>query len=110
MRLTLHPPSAAGGGTAGAVLAARLSEDISAHVLLLESGVVGTALTEWPALTRFAYDTKKWDWRYKNVRDEGYCFGMKDKVRTGGMEGVDGKRRGAGGAWMTSSCKRLVVK
>ncbi|XP_043210909.1 uncharacterized protein LOC122375519 [Amphibalanus amphitrite] len=70
----------AGGGTAGSVLAARLSEDVNTHVLLLESGGTGTAYTEWPAMTRFVYDTKKWDWRYKNVRDEGYCFGMKDKV------------------------------
>ena len=72
------------------MLAARLSEDISGHVLLLESGGKGTAFTEWPALTRLAYDTKQWDWRYKNVRDEGYCFGMKDKA--GGARVAPGGR------------------
>ncbi|XP_037084319.1 glucose dehydrogenase [FAD, quinone]-like [Pollicipes pollicipes] len=69
-----------GGGTAGAVLAARLSEDRRNSVLLLEAGDVGTAYTEWPMFTNLVYGSSRYDWRFVNVKDDGYCVGLREET------------------------------
>ncbi|XP_037068887.1 glucose dehydrogenase [FAD, quinone]-like [Pollicipes pollicipes] len=71
-----------GGGSAGSVVASRLSEEPHSSVLLLEAGGAGTAYTEWPVLTTLVINDKRYDWRFKNVRDDGYCVGMEDQVRS----------------------------
>ncbi len=53
-----------GGGSAGAVVASRLSEDPHVTVLLLEAGSDGTLITEIPAAVGFTLNSNL-DWNYK---------------------------------------------
>ena len=80
-----------GSGAAGSVLAARLSEDPSVSVLLLEAGGDGNLLSTIPAGIPFLFDVYETgvplplgenplDWGYKTHPDPHgrYCAGMFD--------------------------------
>ena len=61
-----------GGGTAGSVLAARLSEDSSRNVLLLEAGGRAPETVDMPAKWLAHVDTEI-DWKYHTIPQQG-CF------------------------------------
>ena len=55
-----------GSGSAGSVLAARLSEDPSINVLLVEAGPsANSSLLRIPAAARYAFNAKRFNWNYK---------------------------------------------
>jgi choline dehydrogenase-like flavoprotein len=58
-----------GGGTAGLVLAARLSEDPSVTVGVLEAGKnhLGDPIVDAPGLYMETFGKPDYDWRYKTV-------------------------------------------
>ncbi|XP_055389215.1 glucose dehydrogenase [FAD, quinone] [Condylostylus longicornis] len=67
-----------GGGSAGAVIANRLSEVKNWSVLLLEAGGDETAISDIPALAGYLQLTDL-DWKYKTTPsvNRSYCLGMK---------------------------------
>ncbi|XP_022699478.1 glucose dehydrogenase [FAD, quinone]-like isoform X2 [Varroa jacobsoni] len=67
-----------GGGSAGAVLAARLSEDPLMRVLLLEAGGSPSALHDVPLLAAEFQKTRV-DWQYKTVPQDAACFGLNNR-------------------------------
>ncbi len=55
-----------GSGSSGAIVAARLSEDPSASVLLLEAGLANRSLIlHVPAAARYAFKARKFNWNYE---------------------------------------------
>ncbi|GFN98656.1 choline dehydrogenase [Plakobranchus ocellatus] len=72
-----------GGGAAGSVLAARLSENSNVSVLLLEAGSSdwGNSVIDVPALQPLAINSDM-DWSYTTERQEGLFAGVKDEVNT----------------------------
>ncbi len=70
-----------GGGTAGSVLAARLSEDPELKVLVLEAG---EEETKYPArnvpLAMFSLQNTDADWAYRTVPQTKACLGLEGKV------------------------------
>lgn len=68
-----------GGGSAGSVLANRLSEDPYTRVLLLEAGGTENIITDIPLAYQSIQQTPM-DWKYKTVPQKSACFGLKGKV------------------------------
>lgn len=68
-----------GAGSAGAVIANRLSENPHWSVLLLEAGDDEHVLGDLPMLMPALHLTEK-DWQFRTEPDEGYCLSMKDGV------------------------------
>ncbi|XP_055604803.1 glucose dehydrogenase [FAD, quinone]-like [Uranotaenia lowii] len=66
-----------GGGSAGATMAARLSEVCDWSVLLLEAGPDETFLTDIPYLYP-ALQKSKLDWQYLTVPNPDFCQGMEN--------------------------------
>ncbi|KAG8194260.1 hypothetical protein JTE90_024588 [Oedothorax gibbosus] len=64
-----------GAGSAGSVLANRLSEDPSVRVLLLEAGGTPKLKSELPILAAQLQMTRN-DWRYYTVPQKRSCFGL----------------------------------
>ena len=64
-----------GSGSAGSVIASRLSEDLSKTVLLLEAGGDGFLGLEVPALAGLAINTGR-DWNYRTEPDGRSCLGL----------------------------------
>ncbi|KAI1307594.1 Glucose dehydrogenase -like protein [Halotydeus destructor] len=64
-----------GGGTAGTVLAARLSENPSFRVLLLEAGGTESPLTDVPYLANVWRDSRL-DWKIKSEPQDTGCLGF----------------------------------
>jgi len=64
-----------GGGSAGAVLASRLSEDENCTVLLLEAGVDEVPLSDVPWLYHTLQRTYL-DWDFKTESSSSYCLAM----------------------------------
>lgn len=65
-----------GGGSAGCVLASRLSENRNSTVLLLEAGGEETVLSEVPLIFPTLQLTNL-DWKFKTEKSGDYCQGMK---------------------------------
>jgi hypothetical protein len=63
-----------GAGSAGCVIASRLSEDPGVSVLLLEAGGAGSLINYIPGLTGTFYNTET-DWNYKSEPDGKSCLG-----------------------------------
>lgn len=70
-----------GAGSAGSIVAKRLSEDKGVSVLLLEAGSCGDAITKIPFLGPLLQDSD-FDWQYRSEPQKQACLGLKDKVRT----------------------------
>jgi len=64
-----------GGGSAGAVLANRLSEDEDRSVLLLEAGGNEVVLSDVPIVTPLLQRTFL-DWEFKTEPSSNYCLAM----------------------------------
>ena len=73
-------PFTVGGGTAGAVVASRLSEKPCVNVLLLEAGPEPPLLTEVPALGRYFWFTDV-DWKYKTTPQKHTGRALVNRVR-----------------------------
>ncbi|CAG7816615.1 unnamed protein product [Allacma fusca] len=67
-----------GGGSAGSVLANRLSEIPHWNVLLLEAGGVENEISDVPAVAAYLQMTKI-DWQFKTEPQPGACMGLKDQ-------------------------------
>nr|XP_045607049.1 glucose dehydrogenase [FAD, quinone]-like [Procambarus clarkii] len=67
-----------GAGSAGAVVANRLSEDPAFSVLLLEAGGDETEISDVPALAGYL-QLSKMDWRYKTEPQDSACLAMAGK-------------------------------
>ena len=76
---------AVGGGSAGAVLANRLSEIPEYKVLLLEAGGHETILSDVPALAG-NLQLSKMDWRFKTEPQDTACQAMAGKVKISILE------------------------
>lgn len=103
-----------GGGSAGCVLAARLSEDPAVTVLLLEAGGEGTGfLIDMPAGTAKLMGDPRHDWRLATEGDPslgGRAMTWGAGKMLGGSSGINGQvyMRGARGdydAWAQLGCK-----
>lgn len=66
-----------GGGSAGAVVASRLSEISDWNILLLEAGPDENEITDVPSLAAYLQLTKL-DWKYKTEPTGRSCMGMKN--------------------------------
>ncbi|VEN57080.1 unnamed protein product [Callosobruchus maculatus] len=67
-----------GGGSAGAVVANRLSENPYWNILLLEAGPDEVSLTDLPLMFPTLQLTFL-DWQYKTEPGENYCLGLRNK-------------------------------
>lgn len=67
-----------GGGTAGCVLAARLSEVRNWSVLLLEAGGDEPMLSELPMLYPI-FQRSPFDWGYRTEPSDRYCLAMQEQ-------------------------------
>lgn len=81
-----------GGGTAGSVVASRLSEKPCVNVLLLEAGPEPPLLTEVPALGRYFWNTDV-DWQYKTTPQKHTGRALINRVRNCDIE-INSKFRG----------------
>lgn len=66
-----------GAGTAGSIMASRLSEDRNVKVLLLEAGGSENIISDIP----IAYQTLQgtpMDWKYRTTPQEAACFGLQE--------------------------------
>lgn len=68
-----------GAGSAGAVLASRLSEDPHVRVLLLEAGGSENIISDIPIAYQQLQRTPM-DWQYVTEPQEAACFGMNQRV------------------------------
>ncbi|XP_030377979.1 glucose dehydrogenase [FAD, quinone]-like [Scaptodrosophila lebanonensis] len=67
-----------GGGSAGCVLAARLSENPQWSVLLLEAGGDEPVLMDLPQMYP-VFQRSPWDWKYSVEPSNRYCLAMEDQ-------------------------------
>ncbi|EDW06801.1 glucose dehydrogenase [FAD, quinone] [Drosophila mojavensis] len=67
-----------GGGSAGCVLAARLSENPAWSVLLLEAGGDEPLLMDLPQMYP-VFQRSPWDWKYLTEQSDRYCLAMEDQ-------------------------------
>ncbi|CAB0039516.1 unnamed protein product [Trichogramma brassicae] len=68
-----------GAGTAGATLAARLTENPNVTVLLVEAGGHEPLLLDVPLLALLFMFYPRTNWGYRTERSNDYCLGMKNR-------------------------------
>jgi hypothetical protein len=68
-----------GAGSAGSVLANRLSEDPTVRVLLIEAGGSENIISDIPIAYQSLQQTPM-DWAYQTEPQEAACFGLKERV------------------------------
>ena len=68
-----------GGGSAGCVIASRLSEDPRNVVLLLDSGGDGTYISDIPGAVGVLYGNPALDWSYKTEPESNSCLAMNER-------------------------------
>ncbi|KAL1130662.1 hypothetical protein AAG570_011904 [Ranatra chinensis] len=68
-----------GGGTAGSIVASRLSEDANHSVLLIEAGGESSFIHDIP-LSAPMIQQSVYDWQYETVPQDNACLGMRDQV------------------------------
>ena len=68
-----------GGGSAGCVIANRLSENPYNSVLLLDAGGDGTYLSDIPGAVGALYGNPYLDWSYKTEPEPYACYAMNDR-------------------------------
>lgn len=68
-----------GAGSAGSVVAARLSENPAHSVLLIEAGGRPSPLFSIPIIAPMLQSTP-YDWQYKTEPQDGACLGLTEKV------------------------------
>lgn len=73
--LAFWPTNPVGGGSAGAVMANRLSEEADKRVLLLEAGGSESILSDIPIAAATLQMTPI-DWAYQTEPQEAACFGL----------------------------------
>ncbi|XP_064490285.1 glucose dehydrogenase [FAD, quinone]-like isoform X1 [Ornithodoros turicata] len=64
-----------GGGSAGAVIANRLSEDLTVSVLLIEAGGIENEVSDIPLIAA-TMQLSPLDWKYRTEPQEASCFGL----------------------------------
>ena len=67
-----------GGGSAGAVMASRLSEVSDWKILLVEAGGDESISTDIPSVVHYIQKTKL-DWQYQTVPQTGSCLAMNEQ-------------------------------
>jgi choline dehydrogenase-like flavoprotein len=73
---------AVGAGSAGTIIAGRLSESQKDSVVLLEAGIEATSpLFSIPIVTPLLQCTDL-DWQYRSEPQMNACFGLENKVRS----------------------------
>ncbi|XP_064488431.1 glucose dehydrogenase [FAD, quinone]-like [Ornithodoros turicata] len=84
-----------GGGTAGCVLANKLSEDPNITVLVIEAGKAEDATTEIP-LFNFLHFNEHFDWKYRTVPQKKSCLSLEGKIILNGLDatGVTFEKQG----------------
>ncbi|KAF5303569.1 hypothetical protein FQR65_LT08170 [Abscondita terminalis] len=85
-----------GAGTAGSIVASRLSEDKSRNVLLLEAGGYETNFTDIPFMAG-TMQNSEYNWNYRTVPQSTSCLGMNKRQCSysrgkivGGSSGING--------------------
>lgn len=68
-----------GGGTAGSVVASRISEEPCVKVLLLEAGPKPPLISEVPGLSTSLLGTDV-DWKFQTIPQKHSATGLKNKV------------------------------
>jgi choline dehydrogenase-like flavoprotein len=68
-----------GSGSAGSVLAARLSEVENWNVLLLEAGGDETEISDVPLMAGYL-QLSKMDWQYKTEPSGSFCLGKNEEL------------------------------
>ncbi|KAJ8937524.1 hypothetical protein NQ314_011803 [Rhamnusium bicolor] len=66
-----------GGGSAGGVVANRLSENPKWKILLLEDGDTGDGLMNIPTLA-FAFQGTRFDWQYRTEKQPDMSLGIEE--------------------------------
>jgi len=69
-----------GAGSAGSILASRLSENGSIRVLLLEAGGVPSPILALPTLAFSATNIKAHDWAHRTVPQRNAALALNNRV------------------------------
>lgn len=67
-----------GAGTAGCVIANRLSENPNWTILLIEAGPDETTIMDIPAFVHFLQTSDRINWKYQTEPSDKYCLAMTD--------------------------------
>ncbi|KAB0792173.1 hypothetical protein PPYR_14132 [Photinus pyralis] len=71
-----------GAGSAGAVIASRLSEDASRNVLVLDAGGYSNNFSDIPGMLPYLTGLEEYNWGYLSVPQNTSCLGMKNNQCT----------------------------